>query len=139
MTKQNYKLKLVLLAIILYVSVVSFAKMYNVEEYVLYSSTFVVFLSIILFDKFKPFLSLIEILSIVIFKVIEILTIIRPDTVVDYFVAYYFYLDDIFLSSILFIIFSREVGYHPFKMDANNLRKYILTFIVSYLTIVFIV
>lgn len=138
LSKYALKIRLLLLSIISYVGYVNFSGFYNVEEYITVSVLFMIIINNILFDSKEKLKSISEILSINIFKIIDIILLLYPTTYLILLQDYYFYLDDLFISSLLFVIFSREVGYHPFKMDKSNLRKYILTAVVSYLTLIFI-
>lgn len=83
-------------------------------------------------------LSSIEVFSVITFKILELLLIIFPSTFSNLIISIYFKLDGFFVGGILFILFSREVGYNPLKLNRPNLKKHILTFIISYLTIIFI-
>jgi hypothetical protein len=139
LSKYTFKVRLLLLSIILYLCYITFSKIFNVEEYIFITTVFIISVSFTLFDVNKRFFSIIEIISITIFKITELLLLLYPSTYISFIGDYYFYLDDAFISTLLFVIFSKEVGYHPFKMDKINLRKYILTAVISYLTLIFII
>lgn len=136
-TKYNFKVKTFLLSIIAYILILS-NTFFNVEFYILSGTTLSLMFTYIFYEKKSPVQSIIEISTTLIFKVVEFTLIIYPETYIHFIKDFYFHLDGMFIGSILFILFSREVGYHPFKMDMENLRKYVLVTIVSYLTIIFI-
>lgn len=138
LSKYTLKLKLILVSIIGYICYINFSVLFSVEEYVIFSTLFIIVIANCFYNKTQPIISIIEILSIIVFKILELLLIVYPTNYISNIGKFYIYLDDVFISSILFVLFSREVGYHPFKIDKNNLRKYILTTIISYLTLVFI-
>ena len=137
LTKYNLRVKIFLISIISYLLFIDNVY-FNVEFYILAGTSISFIFTYCFYDKSKPVQSCVEILTTLLFKVIELTLIIFPTTYITYFHNFYFYLDDMFIVSLLFILFSREVGYHPFKMDKENLRKYVLVTTISYLTLIFI-
>lgn len=139
LSKYTLKIRLLLLSVIGYVRYINFSDFFNVEEYLLISFIFIITINSLLFDRYEKLKSISEILSISMFKVLEVVLLIYPMMYLEILKDYYFYLDDLFISSLLFVLFSREVGYHPLRMDKQNLRKYILTAVISYLTVIFLI
>lgn len=137
LTKYNLRIKFFLVSIISYVLFMDNVY-FNVEFYILTGTALSLVFIYCFYDKSKPVQSCVEISTTLLFKVIELVLIIFPTTYISYLHNFYFYLDDMFIVSLLFILFSREVGYHPFNMDKENLRKYILVTTISYLTVIFI-
>lgn len=78
---------------------------------------------------------LFEMVPLVGLRLIETLFLFNPEKF--YFevigVNTYLLLDHYFIGGVLFILFCREVGYNPFTYKFENLRKYILSMIVSYI------
>ena len=75
---------------------------------------------------------LIEVLSVLSIKVIEVLFILNPEKFYLSFVNHhYFNLDGYFIGGVLFVMFCKEVGYNPFKYNFKRFRKYLLSMVVS--------
>lgn len=135
LSEYSFRIKSLLLLIITYLLFVNFYSYYNLSDYLVSSAILIVITTTALFKKDNLFIFVFEIIPLLSLKLIEICLVLYPQTYIDLIGKYYLYLDDFYISTTLFIIFSREVGYNPFKMNEDNLRKYILTAIISYITI----
>ncbi|AOQ26879.1 hypothetical protein [Vibrio phage S4-7] len=145
--KHRFQYVLLLLSIITY-QVVFIVEPYGyiqVEHYLYGTGVLTVTTAFFIYDWVKwkndegfDYMWVVEILPLVALRLIETLFLFNPERFYLEIIGAenYLLLDHYFIGGVLFVLFCREVGYNPFTYKFENLRKYILSILVSYIFLV---